>query len=126
MHGHSNVYGATLFPHNIGLGAARDTDLIKRIGQATAKEVAATGIEWSFAPTVAVVRDDRWGRTYESYSENPDLVKDTTTGAVINTNSNAFARRRAQMALQIEKDNKLEQLEKDVAELKKLIKGMSK
>nr|3USZ_A Chain A, Exo-1,3/1,4-beta-glucanase [Pseudoalteromonas sp. BB1]3UT0_A Chain A, Exo-1,3/1,4-beta-glucanase [Pseudoalteromonas sp. BB1]3UT0_B Chain B, Exo-1,3/1,4-beta-glucanase [Pseudoalteromonas sp. BB1]3UT0_C Chain C, Exo-1,3/1,4-beta-glucanase [Pseudoalteromonas sp. BB1]3UT0_D Chain D, Exo-1,3/1,4-beta-glucanase [Pseudoalteromonas sp. BB1] len=75
MHGHSNVYGATLFPHNIGLGAARDTDLIKRIGQATAKEVAATGIEWSFAPTVAVVRDDRWGRTYESYSEDPDLVK---------------------------------------------------
>jgi hypothetical protein len=58
--------------------------------------------------------------------ENPDLVKDTTTGAVINTNSNAFARRRAQMALQIEKDNKLEQLEKDVAELKKLIKGLSK
>ncbi|MFC3034379.1 glycoside hydrolase family 3 N-terminal domain-containing protein [Pseudoalteromonas fenneropenaei] len=75
MHGHSNVYGATLFPHNIGLGAARDTNLIKRIGQATAKEVAATGIEWSFAPTVAVVRDDRWGRTYESYSENPELVK---------------------------------------------------
>lgn len=76
MHGHSNVYGATLFPHNIGLGATRDKELIKRIGQATAKEVAATGIEWSFAPTVAVVRDDRWGRTYESYSENPDLVKD--------------------------------------------------
>ena len=75
MHGHSNVYGATLFPHNIGLGAARDPDLIKRIGQATAKEVSATGIEWSFAPTVAVVRDDRWGRTYESYSENPELVK---------------------------------------------------
>lgn len=75
MHGHSNVYGATLFPHNIGLGAARDTDLIKRIGQATAKEVSATGIEWSFAPTVAVVRDDRWGRTYESYSEDPELVK---------------------------------------------------
>ncbi|MCQ8880586.1 exo 1,3/1,4-beta-D-glucan glucohydrolase [Pseudoalteromonas shioyasakiensis] len=76
MHGHSNVYGATLFPHNIGLGATRDKDLIKRIGQATAKEVSATGIEWSFAPTVAVVRDDRWGRTYESYSENPDLVKE--------------------------------------------------
>ena len=58
--------------------------------------------------------------------EKPDLVKETTTGAVINTNSNAFARRRAQMALQIEKDNKIEQLEKDVAELKKLIKGLSK
>ncbi|WP_337840574.1 glycoside hydrolase family 3 N-terminal domain-containing protein [Rheinheimera sp.] len=75
MHGHSNVYGATLFPHNIGLGAANDPELIHRIGVATAKEVAATGIEWSFAPTVAVVRDDRWGRTYESYSEDPALVK---------------------------------------------------
>ncbi|MDP5144205.1 glycoside hydrolase family 3 C-terminal domain-containing protein [Rheinheimera baltica] len=74
MHGHSNVYGATLFPHNIGLGAARDAGLILRIGQATAKEVAATGIEWMFAPTVAVVRDDRWGRTYESFSEHPDIV----------------------------------------------------
>lgn len=74
MHGHSNVYGATLFPHNIGLGAARDVDVIHRIGQATAKEVVATGIEWMFAPTVAVVRDDRWGRTYESYSEDPAIV----------------------------------------------------
>lgn len=74
MHGHSNVYGATLFPHNIGLGTARDPELIRRIGIATAKEVAATGIEWMFAPTVAVVRDDRWGRTYESYSEDPEIV----------------------------------------------------
>ena len=76
MHGHSNVFGATLFPHNIGLGAARDPQLIEDIGVATAKEVAATGIEWSFAPTVAVVRDDRWGRTYESYSEDPEIVAD--------------------------------------------------
>ncbi|BBO27802.1 glucan 1,4-beta-glucosidase [Alteromonas sp. I4] len=76
MHGHSNVFGATLFPHNIGLGATRDPDLIEKIGIATAKEVAATGIEWSFAPTVAVVRDDRWGRTYESYSEDPEIVAD--------------------------------------------------
>lgn len=75
MHGHSNVYGATLFPHNIGLGAAHDPELVHRIGLATAKEVAVTGIEWSFAPTVAVVRDDRWGRTYESYSEDPAIVK---------------------------------------------------
>ena len=74
MHGHSNVYGATLFPHNIGLGAARDPELIRQIGEATAKEVAVTGIEWTFAPTVAVVRDDRWGRTYESYSEDPAIV----------------------------------------------------
>ncbi|MBB4660287.1 glycoside hydrolase family 3 protein [Parvularcula dongshanensis] len=74
VHGHNNVYGATLFPHNIGLGAARDPDLVRRIGEATAKEVRALGMDWSFAPTLAVVRDDRWGRTYESYSENPEIV----------------------------------------------------
>ena len=65
VHGHNNVIGATLFPHNIGLGAARDPDLIYRIGVATAREVAATGIDWIFAPTVAVATDYRWGRTYE-------------------------------------------------------------
>ncbi|MFI2812113.1 MULTISPECIES: exo 1,3/1,4-beta-D-glucan glucohydrolase [Microbulbifer] len=75
VHGHNNVMGATLFPHNIGLGAARDPDLIRRIGEATAREVAVTGIDWTFSPTVAVVRDDRWGRTYESYSEDPAVVK---------------------------------------------------
>ena len=74
VHGHSNVYGATVFPHNIGLGAARDGDLVHAIGRATAREVAATGIDWTFAPTLAVVRDDRWGRTYEGYSECPDVV----------------------------------------------------
>ncbi|AFV00797.1 glycoside hydrolase family 3 protein [Simiduia agarivorans] len=74
VHGHNNVIGATLFPHNIGLGAAHDPALIKRIGAATAREMAATGIIWSFAPTIAVARDDRWGRTYESYSESPALV----------------------------------------------------
>src|SRR5258707_256061 len=75
VHGHNNAYGATLFPHNIGLGAAHDPDLIERIGEATAIEVAATGIDWTFAPTLAVVRDDRWGRAYESYSQRPDLVR---------------------------------------------------
>lgn len=75
VHGHNNVIGATLYPHNIALGAARNPELMKKIGAATAREIAVTGIGWSFAPTVAVVRDDRWGRTYESYSENPDLVK---------------------------------------------------
>ena len=74
VHGHSNVYGATIFPHNIGLGAARDGDLVGAVAVATAREVAATGIDWTFAPTLAVVRDDRWGRTYEGYSEHPDLV----------------------------------------------------
>lgn len=75
VHGHNNVIGATLYPHNIALGAAHNPDLMKKIGAATASEIAVTGIGWSFAPTVAVVRDDRWGRTYESYSENPELVK---------------------------------------------------
>ncbi len=75
VHGHNNVHGATLFPHNIGLGAAQNPKLIEQIGRATAKEVLATGIDWIFAPTVAVVRNDRWGRTYESYSEDPKIVK---------------------------------------------------
>lgn len=74
VHGHNNVYGATLFPHNIGLGAARDTDLLRRIGEVTAAEVRSTGMNWTFAPTIAVARDDRWGRTYESYSENPEIA----------------------------------------------------
>lgn len=74
VHGANNIVGATLFPHNIGLGAARDPELVRRIGAATAAETAATGIDWSFAPTVAVVQDDRWGRTYESYSEEPAVV----------------------------------------------------
>jgi beta-glucosidase len=75
VHGHNNVIGATLFPHNIGLGAANDPDLMERIAAATAREVAATGLDWTFAPVVAVVRDDRWGRTYESYSEDPEIVR---------------------------------------------------
>lgn len=75
VHGHNNVIGATLFPHNIGLGAANNPKLIEEIAQATAREVMATGIDWVFAPTVAVVRNDRWGRTYEGYSEDPEIVK---------------------------------------------------
>ncbi|GGE12854.1 hypothetical protein GCM10011529_19040 [Polymorphobacter glacialis] len=75
VHGANNIVGGTLFPHNIGLGAMRDPALVRRIGQATAAETAATGIDWSFAPTLAVVQDDRWGRTYESYSEEPPLAE---------------------------------------------------
>lgn len=74
VHGHSNIVGATLFPHNIALGAAGDADLVRRIGHATAIEIEVTGIDWNFSPTVAVAQDDRWGRTYESYSEDPQLV----------------------------------------------------
>ena len=75
MHGNGNVYGATLFPHNIGLGAARDKALIGKMAVAVGQAVRATGINWVFAPTLAVVRDDRWGRTYESFAEDPALVK---------------------------------------------------
>lgn len=75
VHGNNKLYGATIFPHNIGLGAANDPDLMGRIGEATALEVAVTGIDWTFGPTVAVARDVRWGRTYESYSESPEIVK---------------------------------------------------
>jgi beta-glucosidase len=82
LHGHNNVPGATVFPHNIGLGATRDPDLLKRIGEATAAEVAVTGIDWTFAPTLAVTTDIRWGRTYESFSSDPELVSELG-GAVI-------------------------------------------
>ncbi|XP_020268446.1 uncharacterized protein LOC109843897 [Asparagus officinalis] len=78
VHGHNNVYGATIFPHNIGLGATRDPDLVKRIGAATALEVRATGIPYAFAPCIAVCRDPRWGRCYESYSEDHKVVRAMT------------------------------------------------
>ena len=74
VHGQSNIVGATLFPHNIGLGATRDPELIREIGRITAAETRATGMEWTFAPTVAVPQDDRWGRSYEGYSESPEVV----------------------------------------------------
>ncbi|MBX7495181.1 exo 1,3/1,4-beta-D-glucan glucohydrolase [Qipengyuania sp. 6B39] len=74
VHGHTNVVRATIFPHNIGLGATRDADLLRRIGAATAVEIEVTGIDWNFSPTIAVAQDDRWGRTYESYSEDPAIV----------------------------------------------------
>ncbi|WP_430543774.1 glycoside hydrolase family 3 protein [Xanthomonas sacchari] len=74
VHGQSNIVGATLFPHNIGLGATRDPELMRKIGEITAAETRTTGMEWTFAPTVAVPQDDRWGRTYEGYSESPEVV----------------------------------------------------
>lgn len=76
VHGHSNLPGATIFPHNLGLGAAHDADLIRQIGEATAAEIAGSGIEWTFAPTLAAPQDFRWGRTYEGYSSDPQLVRD--------------------------------------------------
>ncbi len=79
VHGHNNVRGATIFPHNIGLGATRDPELVRRIGAATAEEVAGTGIDWNFAPCLCVARDDRWGRTYESFGEVPEIPTAMTT-----------------------------------------------
>lgn len=74
VHGNNNVVGATLFPHNSALGATHDPELVRRIGAATASEITAAGMDWAFAPTLAVAQNDRWGRTYESYSEDPALV----------------------------------------------------
>ena len=82
VHGHNNVIGATLFPHNIGLGAMNNPELVEKIAAITAKEVMVTGIDWVFAPTVAVVRDDRWGRTYEGYSEDPEIVRSYAAAVV--------------------------------------------
>ncbi|MEL6189544.1 MAG: glycoside hydrolase family 3 N-terminal domain-containing protein, partial [Myxococcota bacterium] len=81
VHGH-DVLGASVFPHNIGLGAAHDPDLVRDIGRATAREIRSTGIEWNFAPTLAVAQDDRWGRTYESYSEDPRVVAEYASAMV--------------------------------------------
>jgi beta-glucosidase len=74
VHGHNNLLGATVFPHNIGLGATRDPDLVEEIGAITAQETRASGPQWAFAACVCVARDDRWGRTYESFGETPELV----------------------------------------------------
>ena len=89
VHGHNNVIGATIFPHNIGLGAAHDPGLLEQIGAVTAREVAVTGIDWVFGPTLAVVKDDRWGRTYEGYSEAPDIVE-AYAGRIVSGLQGAF------------------------------------
>ncbi|PTT82494.1 beta-glucosidase, partial [Pelomonas sp. HMWF004] len=82
VHGHNNVRGATLFPHNIALGATGNAELVRDIGRATARAVRASGLHWAFAPTLAVVRDVRWGRTYESYGVDPALVRRLGQAAV--------------------------------------------
>lgn len=74
VHGHGNLYGATIFPHNIGLGAANDPELVEKIARATAEEMRATGVHWNYAPVIAVPQDLRWGRTYEAFSENTEIV----------------------------------------------------
>lgn len=79
VHGHNNVYGATIFPHNIGLGATRDPDLVREIAHITASETRATGPQWTFAPSICAAQDDRWGRTYECFGENTKLVMEMGT-----------------------------------------------
>jgi len=83
VHGHGHIGSATLFPQNVGLGAMRDPDLVRRIGEITAQEVRVTGQDWVFAPTIAVVRDDRWGRTYEGFSEDPSVVAENAAAMVV-------------------------------------------
>jgi len=82
VHGHNNIVGAEVYPHNIGLGATHDADLVRRIGAATAEEIAVTGIDWAFAPTVAVPQDVRWGRSYEGFASDPALVAGFARAAV--------------------------------------------
>jgi beta-glucosidase len=82
VHGHSNVLGAVIFPHNVGLGATHDAALIEKIARVTAEEVRATGIQWAFAPCVAAPQDIRWGRTYEGFSEDPAVVRQLGAAAV--------------------------------------------
>ena len=82
VHGHNNVIGAVIFPHNVGLGCTRNADLVERAARVTAEEVRATGIQWAFAPCVTVPQDIRWGRTYEGFSESPDVVKVLGAAAV--------------------------------------------
>ena len=83
VHGHNNVLGATIFPHNIGLGCTNDKNLIQDIAAATAAEVKATGLDWTFAPCVAVAQDERWGRTYESFSEDSEIVTELGVASTI-------------------------------------------
>ncbi len=82
VHGHNNLAGAVIYPHNIGLGASHDRDLVRRIGAATAEEMAVTGIDWDFAPALPVPQDVRWGRTYEGFSQDPALVSAYASAAV--------------------------------------------
>lgn len=82
VHGNNNIYGATIFPHNIGLGCTRDTSLVEEAERVTAEEMSATGIEWTFAPCIAVPRNERWGRTYEGFGETPELAAQMAAAAV--------------------------------------------
>lgn len=92
VHGNNHLPDATIYPHNIGLGAANDPDLVQRIARATAEEVAATGVDWTFAPCITVPQDERWGRTYEGFSEDPQRVSTLGTAAVMGYQDGDLAR----------------------------------
>ena len=98
MHGHSNVLGAVIFPHNIGLGCTRDSALVKEIGRLTALEIRATGINWAFAPCVTAPQDDRWGRAYEGYSEDAKLSGELGTALVHGLQGNSLNDRKSVLA----------------------------
>ncbi len=93
VHGHNNVKGAVIFPHNIGLGATRDSALVRRAAEITALEVAGTGIDWTFSPCVAVVRDERWGRTYEAFGETAELAEQMGAAQVLGFQGDSLGRR---------------------------------
>ena len=90
VHGHNNVRGAVIFPHNIGLGATRNAALVEKAARVTAEEIAGTGINWAFAPCIAVAQDARWGRTYESFSDSPDLTGELGAAAVRGFQGNGY------------------------------------
>lgn len=92
VHGHNNVDGAVIFPHNIGLGATRDPAAVQEAARVTAEEVAGTGIQWAFAPCIAVPRDFRWGRTYEGFGETPELASEMGAAAVRGLQGSDLAR----------------------------------
>lgn len=93
VHGHNNLVNATIFPHNIGLGCTRNPDLVKEIARITAIETAATGIDWTFAPAIPVVRDERWGRTYEAFGETPELAQSLGKAAIEGYQGTSLAER---------------------------------
>jgi beta-glucosidase len=98
VHGHNNIYGAVIFPHNIGLGATRNPELVEQIARATAENTIATGIYWNFAPVLAVVQDYRWGRTYEAYSDNSELVTTLGTAYLLGLQGEELGRKNSVLA----------------------------
>ena len=91
VHGNNNLYGATIFPHNIGLGAANDPDLMYEIGKATAEEMLVTGINWNFSPAFSIVQNIRWGRTYEGLSENPEIHVNLAQSMILGLEDNGVS-----------------------------------